>query len=167
MYAHKASRGMSDEERQKWIACVENAVLMADGHCQPIRFERIRVRNLAPAFQEISLKPPPFVGKLRKKRTQNDTTEKAFRELVEKWRAGTAFISSLTRLAMHPAYQQIIGMGRAAIPLLLRELQSTPDHWFWALTAITGENPVNEKDAGNLQKMAETWIEWGRQRNYV
>lgn len=64
---------------------------------------------------------------------------------------------------MHPAYQEIIGMGERAIPLLLGELRREPDDWFWALHAITGVNPVPEASRGNVQAMADAWVEWGLQ----
>lgn len=44
-------------------------------------------------------------------------------------------------MAMHPAYQRIIGLGPEVAPLLLRELERQPDHWFWALKALTGADP--------------------------
>ncbi len=47
--------------------------------------------------------------------------ENIFRELVNQWKQETRGISSSTELILHPAYQQIIGMGRDVIPLLLRE----------------------------------------------
>jgi uncharacterized protein (DUF433 family) len=75
--------------------------------------------------------------------------------------------SSIVKLAMHPAYQRIIGKGRAAIPFILRELQKVPDHWFWALTSITGEDPVAEEDRGDLEAMARAWVTWGREHGYV
>jgi hypothetical protein len=59
---------------------------------------------------------------------------------------------------MHPAYQQIIGLGPAGVPLLLRELEREPDHWFWALRAITGEDPVPEEARGRLREMAAAWL---------
>ena len=70
---------------------------------------------------------------------QQAELERTFFELANRWRDETALLSSVTRTAMHPAYQRIIGMGPAAVPLILRELEQRPDHWFWALTAITGE----------------------------
>ena len=76
-------------------------------------------------------------------------------------------MSSITKLVMHPCYQRIIGMGPAVLPLLLRELQKEPDYWFWALRAITGENPVGPKDTGDIEKMAESWIRWGRDRGLM
>ena len=62
---------------------------------------------------------------------------------------------------LHPAYQRIIGMGWAVVPLLLNELQRQPDHWFWALQAITGEEPARGTET--LQAAAEAWLNWGRE----
>jgi hypothetical protein len=93
--------------------------------------------------------------------------EKLFQELTEQWRAETAHHSSVTKKAMHPAYQRIIGMGPAVIPLILRDLEQEPDHWFWALTALTGEDPVPPEDAGDIDKMAQAWLARGRQLGYL
>jgi hypothetical protein len=98
--------------------------------------------------------------------TETDA-ERLFNELVDEWREGTRLSSSLTDTFLHPAYQRIIGMGREAIPLILGELQQRPAHWFWALSAITGEDPVAPEDAGRLGRMSEAWLEWGRQRGHI
>lgn len=76
-------------------------------------------------------------------------------------------LSSSTEKAVHPAYQRIIGLGPAVVPLVLRELEQHGGHWFWALRALTGENPVRPEDAGQVRKMTESWLEWGRQRGLV
>jgi len=57
-------------------------------------------------------------------------------------------------------------MGKAALPLLLAELRHEPDDWFWALHAITGANPVPAESRGNLQVMAEAWLQWGLDQGY-
>ena len=67
---------------------------------------------------------------------------------------------------MHPAYQEIIGMGERAVPLLLAELRREPDDWFWALHAITGANPVPAASRGNARTMAEAWLRWGAENGY-
>ena len=67
---------------------------------------------------------------------------------------------------MHPAYQQIIGMGEYALPLIFQALQREPDHWFWALGAITGENPVPDAHAGDLDAMTSDWLSWGDAHGY-
>jgi hypothetical protein len=69
-------------------------------------------------------------------------------------------------MALHPAYQQIVGMGRSALPFLFRELKQRPDHWFWALRAITGENPVSSEHRGNIINMARDWLEWAGQKGF-
>ncbi|AOX00521.1 MULTISPECIES: hypothetical protein [Moorena] len=92
--------------------------------------------------------------------------EQTFRQLVHQWREETRGISSTTQAAMHPAYQQIIGMGKEAIPLLLRELEQKSGRWFWALKSITREDPVQEEHQGNTQKMIEAWLNWGLRNGY-
>ncbi|MGO9096057.1 MAG: hypothetical protein ACLQGV_12610 [Bryobacteraceae bacterium] len=90
-----------------------------------------------------------------------------FRQLVDQWRAERGATSSTTEILMCPAYQQIIGMGSKAIPLILGEMESEgddPDQWFWALQVLSGENPVPEEDEGNFKEMAEHWIGWARKR---
>ena len=32
--------------------------------------------------------------------------------------------------------------------------------------ALTGVNPVAAEHAGNLEKMAEAWLQWGRENGY-
>jgi hypothetical protein len=58
-------------------------------------------------------------------------------------------------------------MGTDAIPLILKELQREPDQWFWALEAITEEDPVPPEAKGNVARMAQAWIEWGKQRGFL
>jgi len=78
----------------------------------------------------------------------------AFTDLVALWKRERGLHSSSARLAEHPAYQEIIGMGPEVIPLLLRELEREPDHWFRALHALTGANPVPVESRGKVPEMA-------------
>jgi hypothetical protein len=93
-------------------------------------------------------------------RTDTQVT-KRFHELLSTWKRETAFLSSTTQRAMHPAYQSIIGLGPRAVPLLLAELKREPCDLFWALQAISGDDPTPPDDRGNVQKMATAWVEWG------
>ena len=97
----------------------------------------------------------------------DSATEQKFNRLKEEWRRDTLATSSVTKMSMHPAYQRIIGMGPAVVPLLLRELRSDPDHWFWALGVITEENPVSEEDAGDIIRMSKAWLNWGKRNGLV
>jgi hypothetical protein len=71
------------------------------------------------------------------------------------------------RDSVTPAYLAIMGLNCLAVPIILRELQRWPDHWFRALSAITGENPIQEGHAGNLKQMTQDWLDWGRARGYI
>jgi hypothetical protein len=53
-------------------------------------------------------------------------------------------------------------MGPEVVPLILAELDKEPDHWFWALEAITEENPVGDNIAGDMAASAKAWVQWGR-----
>lgn len=86
--------------------------------------------------------------------------ELEFEQLADRWEAETALESVVTRKAMHAAYQRIIGMGNAAVPWILARLQRTPGQWFWALTAITGEDPASGQET--VQGASTAWIQWGR-----
>jgi hypothetical protein len=89
-----------------------------------------------------------------------------FGRLFHEWKDATRLSSSITEVAMHPAYQQIIGMGKDAIPLIVAELRKEPDHWFWALQAITGEDPVDASDCGRVRRMADAWLAWAKKHGY-
>jgi hypothetical protein len=90
-----------------------------------------------------------------------------FEQLARLWHERTGHLSSITAKAMDEHYQNIIGIGPDAVPLILHELEERPDHWFWALTAITGEDPVAPEDAGDLERMAQAWLRFGRERGYL
>ena len=93
--------------------------------------------------------------------------EQLFTRLAREWEEATRFINSMTEIVTHPAYQRIIGLGPAALPLIFRQLSRDPDHWFWALKAITGEDPVPPAARGNLGKMKEAWLQWGIAQGFV
>jgi len=88
-----------------------------------------------------------------------------FYSLVSEWRKDVKHLSSITEMAMHPAYQQIIGMGKNVLPLIFSELETRPNHWFWALKAITGEDPIQPNQRGNIPQMTQTWLNWAKDNN--
>jgi hypothetical protein len=98
--------------------------------------------------------------------SEADTRER-FQRLAAEWKEKSRFLSNTAQMALLRPYQSIIGMGMPAVPLILEELQRDPDQWFWALEAITEENPARPEDAGNVRQMAKAWVEWGRQRGLV
>ena len=93
--------------------------------------------------------------------------ESLFARLAAEWKAGTKYLSSTTAICTHPAYQRIIGLGPQVIPLVLAELEAATGHWFWALSALTGENPVGADDAGRVEAMRAAWLRWGRDNGWI
>ena len=102
--------------------------------------------------------------KTRKQKITN--IEEKFENLVKRWKEETAFASTVLEMTTHPAYQQIIVIGPNDIHLILNKLSEKPDHWFWALKAITCEDPVPENSRGDLNEMAKAWIDWGKEKGY-
>lgn len=90
-----------------------------------------------------------------------------FKRLSSAWREQSAHISSSTEKAILPPYQEIIGMGATALPFIFEELKAQPEHWFWALRAITGIDPVASEHVGRIDKMTEAWIMWAKENGLV
>lgn len=95
------------------------------------------------------------------------TAQTQFAKWVADWKQQSRFMSNTMQMAMLKPYQRIIGMGLPAVPLLLSELAREPDHWYWALESITGENPVKPEHQGYTKKMAEDWLDWGKAQDYI
>ena len=105
-------------------------------------------------------------------RRQPETKEllRSFRDQVIRWKNETGHLSSITKAIAHPSYLRIIGLardsaGREIERLLLRELESEPDHWFAALTAVTGEDPVRPEH--DFDEAVEAWLAWGHDEGII
>ncbi|MFZ0704531.1 MAG: hypothetical protein WAM71_02925 [Candidatus Korobacteraceae bacterium] len=97
--------------------------------------------------------------RVRRKPCLKPTKFDTFKQLVEQWQSETWFKSSLSKRISHPAYLKIIGLGKEALPWILRELRDEPDHWFPALEAITRED--HAPNAKNPQELRTAWLAWG------
>jgi hypothetical protein len=95
-----------------------------------------------------------------------DVSER-FRRLSVEWKQRSHHMSNSVQMAMLPAYQRIIGIGLAAVPLILEELRREPNQWFWALEAITEENPVPPEAVGQVRLMAQAWLDWGCRHGFI
>ena len=96
-----------------------------------------------------------------------EAVEQRVVRLLETWREETAYLSSGTQITRHPAYQELVALGPAALPYLFRDLERTGDgHLSKALVAITGAHPVPAEDRGNVRKVADTWLGWAREKGH-
>jgi hypothetical protein len=94
-----------------------------------------------------------------------EVVSEIFRQLADSWVADTGEIASPRARFMHKAYQQIIGLGKDALPLLLTELRDRPDDWFWALASISREDPAS--GMSNPDEARAAWLAWGSDRGLV
>ena len=90
-----------------------------------------------------------------------------FRTLVRDWKRDTSHLSLISQRIIHPAYKQILGMGKTALPLVLAELSVEPDHWFHALTLLANDDPIPPGFCGTVSEAAELWVNWGRSQNLI
>jgi hypothetical protein len=91
-----------------------------------------------------------------------------FREQADKWERETAYLSATPMIVMHESYQTIMSMGPDVVPILLHDLQKTRRHWFWALRHLEpNADPVPTKDQGNVDKMIEAWVNWGKKEGKI
>jgi hypothetical protein len=77
-------------------------------------------------------------------------------------------MSSTSDMVAHPAFEEIVGMGPAVIPLLLQELErDRAGHWHRLLRRIVGVDPVPSADRGDIDKAATAWLQWGKAQGYA
>lgn len=96
-----------------------------------------------------------------------ESVEQCVVRLLGTWREQTAYVSSSTQLTGHPAYQELMALGPAALPYLFRDLEQTGDgHLSKALATITGAHPVADEDRGNVRKVADAWLRWAGENGY-
>ena len=95
-----------------------------------------------------------------------ETVEQRFRFLADTWERDVAYLSSAAARLNHPAYREIVKLGKDVIPLMLRDMEDKHTHWFFALEEITGADPVPESDAGNIPKIVQAWLGWAKEHGY-
>jgi hypothetical protein len=111
-----------------------------------------------------------WVNRQRHGRHEFETALEEFYREVAKWKMETMHWSSISKMVSHHSYLRIIGLGREFKKgeierLILEELESEPDHWFDALEAITGQNPVRPDD--DFDAAVDAWLDWGRQEGII
>ena len=91
--------------------------------------------------------------------------EKEFNELASRWYLATRKLSSADQIVLHPAYQQIIGMGKDALPFVFKELKKTRGHWIWALAMILRDDKA--KPGMRFREAVDAWLDWGTNNGFI
>lgn len=113
---------------------------------------------------------------MQPKTQKTEELEAKFNALAERWVQETGFHSNDYFIVNHPAYQQIVELGEAALPFVLRELEKgqMAVHWPHVLSAITGADPTPPPKklsapgwvALDIKAIHKAWLDWGREQGY-
>ena|SRR5579863_10139294 len=102
----------------------------------------------------------PRFPRYREKADKDAILEEKFNKLSQQWYKETGLLSFIRQKAVHSSYQQIIGMGKSALPFIFRELEEGKGDWLWALNAIVGEDKA--KGVSSFKEAVSTWLKWWR-----
>ena len=133
-------------------------------HFNPI-VAGMRSQGSVAARAKVIIEPSQNIALLQTLAPDRISTE--FKKHERRWLAQTRHISSPVDKYLHPSYARIIGLGWAVAPHILNSLKRQPNDWFYALRAVTGENPVPASAAGNVRRMAGIWITWGEFKGLI
>ena len=115
------------------------------------------------ADQELSSVPPSDDYDL----TNVDTSIRAsFCYLRDKWLAETQFTSSGSNIISNSSYRAIIDLGPQVVPLIFDELRKETNHWFFALSELTGYTPTLTGRT-NMERMRLAWLGWADANGYL
>lgn len=92
-----------------------------------------------------------------------------FRLLADKWKSETRFLSSTEDIVLHDAYQRILAMGPAALPLIFAELKREGDHpryWHWALERLAGDDPTSPTHTSTTE-LRDAWLAWAQDNGFT
>lgn len=87
-----------------------------------------------------------------------------FEKLAREWVDGTEYFSSSHAMEQHPAFDEIVAMGKDAIPWVLDAYERGMEHghWWLLLADLTGETPdIRPEDAGKMVEVRRAWLRWG------
>lgn len=91
---------------------------------------------------------------------------KLFYYYYELWEKETSSLLSMVdpKKIENQWYEKIIEMREKVVPLILFELNKEFNHWFVALSKITGQNLIHSKD--NFFSIRRKWLQWGTRNGY-
>jgi len=88
-----------------------------------------------------------------------------FTRLANAWESETAFTSAVKDMVVNQNYQDIIGMGHPALPLIFGRLNDAPARWVLALRAVVGHDVA--AGAKTSAEAVARWLDWGKSNGYI
>ncbi len=96
---------------------------------------------------------------------QQGDVERRFEALAHRWIEEAGGLSVVADMVAHPAYRNIVDMGDAVVPFILRAIRREPTFLYRALRDITGQNPA--PPGSDPDETDEAWLAWGRDKGYL
>jgi hypothetical protein len=150
------------KDSESYMSCVTNSIPAHAYSSRHTKEDRVNENSYFETYPEIY--GWTIIRSLPK---EISDLEQQFNKLAADWKKQTAIYSNTLHIIRNDNYLDIIGMGKDALPLILRDLEKAPEHWFVALKAIAKENPVPKEAYGNIDQMRFYWLQWGKNNNII
>ena len=97
------------------------------------------------------------------------TPNSRVRDEIGAWIDSTAFTSSINEIRRNPHFEMLKRLGWLVVPELLAIITAGHARWQCAelLSEITGEDPVDDADLGDSDRIGKAWSEWGRTKSLL
>lgn len=133
---------------------------------QPERIWDCRVEKQIHQFGYVKI--TNYTGELEKGISQISVFQKKkFEYLMHQWKRNRNLKSSFLKSLSDRYYQQIIKMGKIALPFIFQQMQKNYDDWFDALYEITKIDPVQKEHYGDFVEMTKDWLKWAKKNKYL
>jgi hypothetical protein len=130
--------------------------------------------RLRAAKRSYGFKQPVFGVRIRYKRSYleralEDSARTLFDVKASEWLADTSWVSSMSVVTAHPAFDDIKRLGDRAVKFTLQRMAGGDVHlqWFPLLHDLAGIDPVQPEARGFVPQMTDAWLQWGRQTGRI
>lgn len=103
---------------------------------------------------------------------KSNELKRKFEELKAQWKQETMHLSRMDKVIEHPAHQEIIQMGKKALPLIFQDIiQNNNCDWMATLYLIVKEIDelphFPEEIRGKYVECHRIWLEYAVKRGYI
>lgn len=160
-YEGKAWRIFSNSKHVERIGC--KAKIKFDNGC--VRMVDLRKDKVQERLKSVNRNSKKYFL-ISPSKVDSKILQKEFNTLATKWKGEIGGQSSVSQ-TITPTYLKLLKLGKDITPFILQELENFPNFWFIALRTIEEVNPVPPAHMGNVLKMRDAWLTWGKQRNLI
>jgi hypothetical protein len=125
-----------------------------DGQCEPVgeTYRELRLSFKAPGLST-------YINV--SEQLEMAYVEERFQTLRADWLRSVFLASDTIARREHPAFQEILELGRPAVKILLEDMKTHGVNWCAALYFITGEQPVSAEHLYVSELAMADWLKWG------